>query len=264
MDNGQNSSMFDMLAYDPSGRYIFIPHETTQGAGVSRHDTTTDTTEILFKGDETRDYASGNDYGAFDPARWTPNGTVIAGEEWAGLGRVVEVCDPLGPAPVDPNAPALTEGDCAVAGNDYSVWENMPLTGQEGIQFSEVPSQFNDIIYYIDEDRSGSIYKLDLATPGDYESGGTSYVLVVDNYLATGGVPSENWNSAANDVADRTGACTWVPITDANGDPLSGVTDPRVAFGGVGEAGETAADDVGGNTVRPSGRYNLYIPRQWQ
>ncbi len=253
VDNGQNSSMFDMLAYDPTGDYIFIPHETTQGAGLSRHKVSTGVTEVLFKGDETRNYVSGDDYGAFDPARWTPNETVIVAEEWAGTGRMVEVCNPLGAAPTDPNAPALTEGDCQVAGNDYSILEQMPLVSQEGIQFSEVPAKFNDIIYFVDEDRSGSIYKTDLKTPGDYEAGGATYVLSVDTFISSGGEPEKRWDRDGNVTADRTGACTWVQITDENGDPLPGIQDPRVPAlnGGTGDAGLVAADDVNGT---PYGR----------
>ncbi len=119
------ASMFDMLAYDPSGRYLFIPHETPIGAGLSRYDTTEDRTDLLFAGDAEAGVtdicgpdAAANacpawdfDFGAFDPARWTPNGTVFLGEEWADLGRVVEVMIPLGPAPDDPKAPELTAGE---------------------------------------------------------------------------------------------------------------------------------------------------------
>ena len=94
---GMQASMFDMLAYDPTGRYVFIPHETPWGAGVSRHDTQTRTTELLFAGNQSANVCSSSapvcpqwefDFGAFDPSRWTPNGTLIAAEEWTGRGRV--------------------------------------------------------------------------------------------------------------------------------------------------------------------------------
>ncbi|MEQ8233773.1 MAG: hypothetical protein RKL32_18870, partial [Gammaproteobacteria bacterium] len=49
---GTSASMFDMLAYDPTGRYIFIPHETPWGAGLSRYDTVTDTNHLIFAGDQ--------------------------------------------------------------------------------------------------------------------------------------------------------------------------------------------------------------------
>ena len=32
---GTGASMWDMVAYDPTGKFIFIPHETAYGAGVS-------------------------------------------------------------------------------------------------------------------------------------------------------------------------------------------------------------------------------------
>ena len=239
VDNGQNSSMWDMNAYDPTGRYLFIPHETTFGAGVTRYDTQTDTAEVLFKGDETFDYASDADYGAFDPVRWTPNGTLIAAEEWAGMGRMVEICNPLGTAPADPTATALTAGDCANDPSaDYRVLTSVALTSQEGIDFSiDAPG---DVIYYVDEDRSGSIFKTVFSSTGDYSAGQT-FVLSVDSYADFAAdyaaanqlnPAGERWDRAPNDANPldgqcplRTGPATWVPITDENGAPLPGVTD---------------------------------------
>ncbi|MEL7186899.1 MAG: hypothetical protein AAFN50_10780, partial [Pseudomonadota bacterium] len=131
---GNVSSMFDMLAYDPKGRYIFIPHETPVGAGISRYDTKKDETQLLFAGDlggANGDWS--NDYAAFDPARWTPNKTVIAGEEWSGLGRVVELMKPLGKAPGSAEA-ALASN--LVEGKDYRVLESIAKVAHEGINFS--------------------------------------------------------------------------------------------------------------------------------
>ena len=48
---GSHAPMFDMLTGDPSGRYLFIPHTTPFGAGVSRYDTASERTEPLFPGD---------------------------------------------------------------------------------------------------------------------------------------------------------------------------------------------------------------------
>lgn len=249
--NGNASSMFDMLAYDPTGDYIFIPHETPFGAGVSRYHVPSDTSEILLMGDETgaAGFAANTDFGAFDPARWTPNGTVIAGEEWAGTGRLVEICDPMMAAPADP----VTGGADLVAGNcesdptaDWRVLDNLPLTSQEGISFSL--KNPDEVMYIIDEDRSGSIYKVEFTTPGKYNDGATTYVLAVDAFA---GDPAENYNHASNLGEPRTGAATWIPITDATGAPLVGITDPRVPLGGPGDAGKAAADDAGGT---PYGR----------
>lgn len=286
VDAGTSASMFDMIAYDPSGNYFFIPHETPFGAGLSRYDIRNDKTELLFAGDQGSvvepcepdtsnppdpafacaawDY----DYAAFDPARWTPNGTVIVAEEWDGLGRVVEVLNPLGPAPADPSAAVLEEGV------DYRVWESIAKVSHEGINFSvKSPKR---IVYYIDEWNSGSIYKLVLGKYGDYAGGGQTFVLSVDGFLPSGGDPAANWDEAPNDTATRFGVATWVPITDPQGNPLPGVTnpfrngptnDPRESADTRG--GRPAADDVGGTPygrpedmeigLLPNGNEVLYV-----
>lgn len=274
VDNGQNSSMWDMNAYDPTGRYLFIPHETTFGAGVSRYDSQTDTSAILFKGDETQGpgYANDTDFGAFDPVRWTPNGTLIAAEEWAGIGRMVEICDPLGAAPANPNADQLTQGNCQTDPTaDFRVLRSVALTSQEGIDFSlDTP---DDVIYYVDEDNSGSIYKTVFTNSGDYSQGQT-FVLSVDSYTAFAqdyeannpptNPAAERWdripNNGQHDTQGicplRTGPATWVPITDASGNPLPGVQDPHdyqrvIDTNDTGRPGLEAADDVYGT---PYGR----------
>ena len=257
---GTMSSMFDMLAYDPSGRYLFIPHETPFGAGLSRYDSATDRTEILFagSGEAGADSTCPNvacpawkaDFAAFDPARWTPNGTVLLGEEWSGLGRLVEVLKPLAPAPENPVASALTPGE------DYRVLESIANVAHEGISFSvKYPNQ---VIYYIDEWNSGSIYALVLKRSGDYVGGGQTFVLSVDEFASSGGDPAANWNEGANVTAQRFGMATWKPITDHNGAPFPSITDPfrdgptkdpRTVAETRG--GRAAADDVGGT---PYGR----------
>lgn len=266
---GRNSSMFDMIAYDPWGRYLFIPHETPLGAGVSRYDLANDRTELIFAGDqgsadtpecdadpeEPRDPTEAcpawdKDFAAFDPARWTPNGTVILGEEWSGLGRIVEVMNPLGPAPADPSAAALTEGV------DYRVLESIAKVAHEGINFSE--KWPNKVIYFIDEWNSGSIYMLRLRKEGRYDLGGQTFVLSVNDFIPSGGDPTANWNEGPNTTATRFGKAKWIPITDKKGNPLPGVTnpfrdgptnDPRSNDDTRG--GRPAADDVGGT---PYGR----------
>lgn len=252
---GTQGSMFDMLAYDPTGRYLFIPHETPWGAGVSRYDTQTDTTHLLFAGNQACDPSSppcdwAFDFGAFDPARWTPNGTVIAAEEWTGLGRVVELLDPLGPVPADPTARPETQG---------TAWRVLPIpkVSHEGINFSvKDPDR---VIYFIDEWNSGSIYKMVLKQPGDYMQGGQSFVLAVDGFVPSGGDPAANWNEAPNPAAQRFGTAHWVPITDADGAKLPGrawdplvegpTADPRTQPATRG--GRGAADEADGT---PYGR----------
>ena len=254
---GNVSSMFDMLDYDPSGRYIFIPHETPSGAGVSRYDTETDTSQILFMGDQTgtEGFKNNTDFGAFDPVRLTPNGSLIAGEEWAGTGRLVEICDAYADAPFDPVAGGseLVEGDCATDRNaDWRVLDGIPLVAWEGNEFSIKRPQ--KVLYYVDEDRSGSIYKTVFKKPGQYNEGKT-FVLVADKFS---GDPAERWDREPNIDSVRTGWAQWVPITDKNGKPLEGIQDPTELIlddaGDIvdaGLAGRLAADQVNGT---PYGR----------
>jgi hypothetical protein len=230
------SSMIDMIAFDDTGTFLFLPHETPFGAGVSRHDLGTRTTEILFKGDQQG--ALGNwskDYGAFDPCRFTPNGTLFLGEEWTAEGRVIEVMNPFA-APADIKIRELN---------------SIANVAHEGINFSE---QDKRAIYYVDEWNSGSIYKFVMKQKGDYTAGQT-FVLSVDAFA---GDPAADYNQGANVSQPRTGLATWVPLTDRNGNPLPGIrnpfvngpsTDPRTdptARGGRG-----AADDARGT---PYGR----------
>ena len=232
---GSSSSMFDMLAYDPSGRYIFIPHESPIGAGVTRYDTEEDKAHLIFVGDTngagpdgsraTADDLWDTDFGAFDPARWTPNGTVIAAEEWSGLGRVIEIMDPWA-SPSDPVAgsPEMQEG------TDWRVLTSIVSVSHEGINFSQ--KHHNKVIYFIDEDRSGSIYKLVLKTAGDYAGGGQTFVLVSQAFLDAGGDAAEEYRFEPNTnpgvKAARFGLSQWVPITDENGNPVQAIVDAGI------------------------------------
>lgn len=222
---GAGASMWDMVAFDPTGKYIFIPHETEYGAGVSRYDIENDFTEVLFSGANTgtRGGDSGwvGDWGAFDPATFTPYGTVLLGEEWSGEGRVMEVLNPYA-------APA-----------DIQVMEKHSFANvsQEGIRFGVVNT---DTVYYVDEDHSGSIYKL-VASDDSFNAGQT-FVLSVDAFA---GDPSAN----AYGNSTRTGAATWIPLTDAQGNPLTSV-DPFAGSGST-RPGRNAADELG---ATPFGR----------
>lgn len=233
---GQSTSaaMFDMLSYDPTGDYVFIPHETPIGAGCTRVRLYDNHAEVIFAGDQngaTGDWT--NDYGAFDPSRWTPNNTLLLAEEWSGQGRVIEILNPLAPA-----------GQI-----EHRELNSIPNVSHEGINFSR---KFKDTIYFIDEHNSGSIYKFVMSKPGDYTMG-QSFVLSVDAFASSGGKPEENWDSPANSAAVREGAATWIPLTDKNGVPLPGISDPFVNGnpGSSNLAGRKAANDAGGT---PYGR----------
>ena len=215
---GSGASMTDMSAFDPTGRYIFLPHETAYGAGLTRYDTETDKAINLFKGDMNgaNDEWSG-DYGAIDPATWTPVDTLLVAEEWSGQGRVFEVVNPMAD---------VAAGETVVVNELNSI----PNVSHEGLRFNHDGTA----LYFIDEDHSGSIYKFIPSVPGDYSKGQT-FVLAVDNF--TGDPTTEG-----NDAGDRTGSATWVALTDADGVALT-TTDP---FDNASRGGRAAADEIGG------------------
>jgi len=232
---GSQASMFDMVAYDDKGDYLFIPHETLVGAGVSRYDIKNDKLETLFGGNLegiNGDWSA--DWAAFDPATFTPAGTLLLGEEWAGEGRVMEVVNPLDKV----NKIKVRELD------------TIANTAHEGLRFSAD----GKTLYFVDEWNSGSIYKVEFKSKNRYDKPGVTYLLVVDDYF---GDASEDYNQGSNVGSTRTGAATWVPMTDENGTPLTtispfmnGPTDfPEVNPATRG--GRGSADELGGT---PYGR----------
>lgn len=234
---GTSASMFDMLSLNPAGTHLFIPHETPVGAGVTRYDIYSRKAETLFSGDlgGLEDDWS-NDWGAFDPSRWTPNDTLWLGEEWAGNGRLMEVVNPM----ADPEDIEIRE------------LNRIPNVAHEGINFS---LKYKNTIYFIDEYNSGSIYKLVWSDPKDYTAPAQVFVLKVNAYT---GDPSANYNEGSNASATREGLATWIPLTDKLGVPLQGISDPflngppndpRTNDDTMG--GRSAADDAG---ATPYGR----------
>jgi hypothetical protein len=231
---GTSASMIDMAAFSSDGKYLYLPHETPWGAGASRYDMANDKVELIFAGDGgglTGNWA--NDYGAFDPSTFTPNGTLLLGEEWTAEGRIIEILNPHAPR----------------AQIQYRELESIANVAHEGLRFS----RDERTLYFVDEWNSGSFYKFVMTRKGDYTKGQT-FVLVVD---AFGGDPAENYNAGVNATAVRTGLATWVPITDRNGTPLTATdpfrngptTDPRTDPAARG--GRGAADEVNGT---PYGR----------
>lgn len=229
---GQNGAMFDMSAFDPSGRYVFIPHEVQYGAGLTRYDIETDRAIVVFQGDGNG--ATGNwagDFGALDPATWTPVNTLLLGEEWSGQGRLFELMNPMAD---------VEAGETAIVNELNSI----PNVSHEGLQFNHDGSA----LYFVDEDRSGSVYKFVPSVKGDY-SKGQSFVLVVDGF--SGDPVAQAGKFPDHNPAERTGPATWVPMTDANGVALT-TFDPfdneKLADGRRG--GRAAADELNGTPFR--------------
>ena len=199
---GSAQSMWDMAAYDPSGRFIFNPHESPWSAGLSRYDTWTDKNELLWAGDGQGVLGDwSNDWGAFDPAIFTTHCTVFTSEEWTAEGRVMETMNPFAP----------------VEDIEVRELESIANVAHEGTKFSAD----GRTLYYIDEWRSGSIYKFVMMDKRDYTVGQT-FVLVVDDFA---GNPADLFSDESNEGQPRTGMATWVPITDYYGNPTT-VVDP--------------------------------------
>jgi hypothetical protein len=219
--------------YPNASNSVFIPAEVGSGAGVFRYDIAEGTFTTLMLGDGSGvrvadpnawdAITNGGDYARFDPATYTPWNTLLLGEETTG-GRLFEVQNPYA---------------SDIADADVRWLDKVPSMNHEGVRFDAAGN-----LYTIDENNTGSIYKFVPTVPGDL-SAGQAFVLVVDAYA---GVPSENWNSAANAASIRTGAATWVALTDADGVPLT-VADP-FAYVNV-NGGRMAADEVNGT---PYGR----------
>jgi len=218
---GASASMIDMSAFDPSGRYIFLPHETMYGAGLTRYDMVTDKAVNLFKGDMNG--ATGNwsgDFGALDPATWTPVDTLLVAEEWSGQGRLFEVKNPMAD---------VASGEAVVVNELNSI----PNVSIEGLQFNHDGSA----LYFVDEDRSGSIYKFVPSKKGDYSKGQT-FVLKVEAF--SGDVSANAGKYPNNMPAERTGTATWVAMTDVEGIALT-MADP---FDNETRGGRAAADEL--------------------
>lgn len=202
LNAGTSQSMWDMAAYDATGRFVFIPHESPWSAGLSRYDREADESTLLWAGDGQGALGNwSNDFGAFDPASFTTHCTVFVAEEWTGEGRVIETLNPYAPA----DQIQVRE------------LESIANTAHEGLRFS----LDEKTLYFIDEWNSGSIYKFVLKNKDDYSKGQT-FVLVVDAFA---GDPAANYNEGDNPNQPRTGLATWVPITDSDGNPLT-TTDP--------------------------------------
>lgn len=218
-------------AYPDAGNTVFIPAEVGSGAGVFRYELGTGSFATLLLGNasgiRTADPGAwdplNDDYSRLDPATYTPWNTVLTGEETTG-GRLFEIRNPIA---------------SNVAGANVRWLSKVPAMSHEGVRLDEAGN-----LYTVDENNSGSIYKFVPKLAGDL-SVGQSFVLKVDDYS---GAASQGWDSAANASTARTGAATWVPLTDRDGNALT-VADPFAYVTTTG--GRLAADEVAGT---PYGR----------
>lgn len=209
--SGVAGSNWDMIDADATGRYLFMPFETSQG-GVMRVDLqdsnyATRTTTIVAPG--TQGFVSG------DASRTTPWGSYLTAEESWGTGstkgRLFEVTNPT------------TAGANTGKFVQRSV---IPRVSHEGLAFDAANN-----LYFIDEFNGGSIYKYTSSNPtatsgNDYFASGQTFVAKV------------NGGSNANAV----GTIAWEAITNATGGAIAGsalATDGTID-------GRVSANNVGG------------------
>jgi len=219
---------WDMVALDPTSRFVFIPFEVGTAAGLGRYDRVTGDFVRAFKGNGSgrRSFTpatwnpDNDDFARLDPAQWTPNATVLTGEETTG-GRLFEWVNPLMDAGEVPSVRWLS---------------SVASVRHEGLKFDRRGN-----FYFVDEDNSGSLYRFVPNDPADLGNGGQNFVLSV---TAFNGSPAGNWSPATI----RTGAASWVPINNPDGTPIPGVFDP-LNYRATG--GRRAADNADGT---PYGR----------
>lgn len=223
--------MWDMIEFSPTGKLLYIPHEVQQGAGVTRYNMVSGVAKILIQGNNTGIFesdpaqwdASNDDFGAFDPAVFTPNRTLVVGEEWSGNGRMFEMMNPYVLNPADAQWRWLS---------------NIPSVSHEGIKFDS-----NGNMYFVDEDKSGSIYKFVPANASDLSTGQV-FVLKIDGYNGDAG---ENWNAGNNPNQPRTGIASWVAVTDT----ANVAVTTADSFDFTARGGRLAADEL---VATPYGR----------
>jgi hypothetical protein len=216
----------------PNHEFIYIPFEFGFGAGVVRYNRDTGTSTTLLGGNGTRSFSSDpaswsattDDFGAIDPAVLTPKGSLLVAEEWSGNGRMFEITNPQ------------TASGTATANVQWL--SNIPSVSHEGIKFDS-----QGRMYFIDENNSGSLYRLTPTNPGDLTLGKVD-VLSVNDFA---GNAAQDFNSGINASQPRTGAASWLEIVDSSGAATT-AADP---FDFTGRGGRTAADEVNGT---PFGR----------
>lgn len=211
-----------------NNEFVYIPMEVGRGAGVVRYNRDTGISTTLLGGNNSGIFSStpgtwsaiNDDFGAIDPAVITPGNTLVVAEEWSGNGRMFEISNP-GTA-------------TGVADTSVTWLSNIPSVSHEGVKFDK-----QGRMYFIDENASGSLYRMTPNIDGDLSAGKVE-VLAVDNFAGNAAL-------AGTGQAGRTGAGGWIAIVDTNGNALT-TADP---FDFTARGGRTAADEVG---ATPFGR----------
>lgn len=152
----------DMIAFDPSGRFLYTVSETPDNGAVTRLDTLTNSRVIL---------AQRPDWNRLDPVKWHgASGKLLIGEEDGANGSVWQV-DPVTGVNVE-----------------------LPWLGKmshEGIAFA-----VDGAIWEGDENHTGAVYRAVPADPRDLTKGGTLTALVD----GTGFVPITNPGNAVGEA----------------------------------------------------------------
>ena len=211
-----------------NNEFVYIPMEVGRGAGVVRYNRDTGISTTLLGGNNTNVFSStpgtwsatNDDFGAIDPAVITPSNTLVVAEEWSGNGRMFEISNP-GTA-------------TGVADSSVTWLSNIPSVSHEGVKFDT-----QGRMYFIDENASGSLYRMTPNTDGVLTAGKVE-VMAVDNFAGNAAL-------AGTGQAGRTGAGEWIEIVDTNGNALT-TANP---FDFTARGGRTAADEVG---ATPFGR----------
>lgn len=196
---GSNSGSWDMIDADATGRYLFMPFETGNTAGVMRYDTQTGNAETIVAPGTFAAGQATNPFSVGDASRITPWGSYLTAEESWGTGstkgRLFELTNPT-------TATATTSTTNA----NFIQRTVIPRVSHEGLAFDAMKN-----LYFIDELNGGSIYKYvsnnaNATNGNDYFASGQTFAAVV----------------AGGNNANAAGGIVWQAITDANGGALAG------------------------------------------
>jgi hypothetical protein len=233
--DGGTADLWDMNTQNESGkdagRYVYRTHEVAPGSQVSVTDLKTGETEVL---------AQRLDWERFDGIVWSPQGTILAGEETtsatvrdpqvpeAEAGLVYEIfVDPNDPSELDTDNP---RDNVAPFDDGIAVRPALGSKSHEGMRFDQ-----RGYYYGISESSPGSIFRFIPDREGDL---------------------SEGKLQALRTRNGRTGGGMWVNITDqearvnaqtaATSRGANGYNRPEDV-----ETGESTGVDVnnGGNTL---------------